>query len=254
MSERAANSHDNLDKVVPPEVRESNGSEHIEAQQEIAQILLLRALLHYWPSWSDSEDGWRWVRRGEVSLYSPGKGIGTLEKTLRLNLVLPREPGYRQNSCLVSMAPVVTNTSTFIESPNAMLQSSTRDSLQLCKQWFLRCKDSHEECVHSRPHFVPTRLVFIGGTFPRLMTRAELEEVQSYATLSHCWGHTIFLTLKKSNLQEFRQCIPSDALSKTFLDAILVCKEVGLDYIWIASLCIIQDELVSNRDLVATSW
>jgi hypothetical protein len=36
--------------------------------------------------------------------------------------------------------------------------------------------------------------------------------------------------------------IPLSSLPKTFLDAIVVTKALGLRYLWIDSLCIIQDD------------
>lgn len=64
-----------------------------------------------------------------------------------------------------------------------------------------------------------------------------------YATLSHCWGpNPTHLTLNSDNLDQFLLGIPNALLSKTFGDSILVAKRLGLQYIWIDSLCIIQDD------------
>lgn len=64
-----------------------------------------------------------------------------------------------------------------------------------------------------------------------------------YATLSHRWDapgkHT---TLEQKRLAEFREKIPPDALSRTFKDAIIAAKQLGLEYIWIDSICIVQDD------------
>lgn len=63
-----------------------------------------------------------------------------------------------------------------------------------------------------------------------------------YLTLSHCWGRTPFLTLTERNIELFRESIPISNLTKTFQDALLVTTEIGFRYIWIDSLCIIQDQ------------
>lgn len=62
-------------------------------------------------------------------------------------------------------------------------------------------------------------------------------------TLSHRWASTNVIKLVSSNIDSFRQCIPLESLSSTFLDAIRVTRALGLRYLWIDSLCIIQDSL-----------
>lgn len=62
-----------------------------------------------------------------------------------------------------------------------------------------------------------------------------------YATLSHCWGNLKFTTLATANLEVFRQGLPLHELSKTFLDAIHIARYLGFQYLWIDSLCILQD-------------
>jgi hypothetical protein len=61
--------------------------------------------------------------------------------------------------------------------------------------------------------------------------------------LSHRWGLGNYTTLQENNLEQFCKEIPLDALSKTFLDAIQITREMGINYIWIDSLCIIQNNL-----------
>jgi hypothetical protein len=62
-----------------------------------------------------------------------------------------------------------------------------------------------------------------------------------YASLSHCWGKLKIITLTTSNLAGFQHEIPLKELPKTFQEAIYVTRYLGLQYIWIDSLCILQD-------------
>jgi hypothetical protein len=64
-----------------------------------------------------------------------------------------------------------------------------------------------------------------------------------YATLSHCWGQSRYFVLERDTIQQFMERIPSSALSKTFLDAMHIARILEIQYIWIDSLCIIQDDL-----------
>lgn len=62
-------------------------------------------------------------------------------------------------------------------------------------------------------------------------------------TLSHCWGsqssHT--LTTTKDTIEDRIRSIEFDAGSKTFVQAAEVTRTLGIQYLWIDSLCIIQD-------------
>jgi hypothetical protein len=55
------------------------------------------------------------------------------------------------------------------------------------------------------------------------------------------------MTLTEEKLPEFRKRVPIQELSNTFQDALYVVAELGFEYIWIDSLCIIQDSHL-NKD------
>lgn len=65
-----------------------------------------------------------------------------------------------------------------------------------------------------------------------------------YIALSHCWGNpstSRIPTTTIATLSERKSTIPLSSLTKTFQDAIAVTQKLGIRYIWIDSLCIIQD-------------
>lgn len=60
---------------------------------------------------------------------------------------------------------------------------------------------------------------------------------------SHCWGYGLFKILTRDNLKSFQQCINLDeTLPQNFRDAIHLARALGIEYIWIDSLCIIQKD------------
>lgn len=63
----------------------------------------------------------------------------------------------------------------------------------------------------------------------------------SYAALSYCWGGIQTLAATVSSQSELTKGFVSSALPQTLQDAIKVVTELGLKYVWIDSLCIIQD-------------
>lgn len=56
------------------------------------------------------------------------------------------------------------------------------------------------------------------------------------------------MTLTASNEAQLRQCIPMEALPRSFREAIQACRRLGLYYIWIDSLCILQSGSGSSED------
>lgn len=73
-----------------------------------------------------------------------------------------------------------------------------------------------------------------------------------YIALSHRWGDTKeyppFCTRVKDatgrghDLQSFKTALPQDNVPQTFKDAIDVTRRLGIRYLWIDSLCIVQGE------------
>jgi len=64
-----------------------------------------------------------------------------------------------------------------------------------------------------------------------------------YMTLSHCWGNGLLdeqMTLLR-NYDFRKKAILVDSLTKIFKDAIEITRTLGVRYLWIDSLCIIQD-------------
>ena len=127
------------------------------------------------------------------------------------------------------------------------IQSSTLEWLQEC---LVDCHNSHQFCREGfDATWLPTRLIDIGdghNTSPKLVLAEEvLTSCQDprYITLSYRWGLTPFISLKTSNLDEFKIRMDKTSLPRTFQDAILVCQFLQFRYIWIDSLCIIQDSI-----------
>ncbi|PVH73312.1 HET-domain-containing protein [Cadophora sp. DSE1049] len=100
------------------------------------------------------------------------------------------------------------------------------------------------DCRRANPTYLPSRLIDIGKytfSYPHLALAHELERGTKYATLSHCWGRSGHARLSSSNLSSYRQRLPRSGLSKTFKEALTITRYLGLRYLWIDSLCIIQD-------------
>lgn len=76
----------------------------------------------------------------------------------------------------------------------------------------------------------------------------ESVEIQSYTTLSYRWGSDAFTKLTSASIQEFRRGSPISALPQTFQDAITVTRSLGIEFLWVDALCIVQDSIEDWRN------
>jgi hypothetical protein len=67
-------------------------------------------------------------------------------------------------------------------------------------------------------------------------------ETGRYLALSHSWGASHRLTLTRANLSILKSGFMLSELPNTFQDAVIIARELGLPFVWIDSLCIIQDD------------
>ncbi|KPM43186.1 hypothetical protein AK830_g3361 [Neonectria ditissima] len=142
------------------------------------------------------------------------------------------------------------STSTETASEGLSLGGSFAQSMELGKMWIQQCEMSHTMCqLQDASTFIPTRVIDVGPkrifrdlTTPVLRDGYTLPPGSQYLTLSHCWGGTVPMRLMTSNVSSMMAIIPFNRLPKTFQDAMVVTQHLGLRYIWIDSLCIIQDD------------
>lgn len=124
------------------------------------------------------------------------------------------------------------------------------NNLELMRTWLQVCCKGHPKCSYQPSTFLPTRLIDvqardIGSDVKLIHTKSMgTSNVPTYLTLSHCWGpkRTHSKTTAKNNLEQRMSSIPFIELSKTFQDAVRITRELGQRYLWIDSLCIIQDD------------
>ena len=74
-----------------------------------------------------------------------------------------------------------------------------------------------------------------------LLIRRRPHQNGPYVSLSHCWGSGQYFHLTTGAIDQMKTGISKSLLSKTFNDAIRAMLELGVKYLWIDTLCIIQD-------------
>ncbi|CAI4215834.1 unnamed protein product [Parascedosporium putredinis] len=120
-------------------------------------------------------------------------------------------------------------------------------TLETIQAWHKQCMKNHQKCkqfpqLTSPIDQYPTRLLDVTGSRIRLVSEVEAFK-PDYTTLSHMWGPDpkLCLSLKTTNIDDFKIDIPESLLAVKYLDAIRITRALGYSYIWIDSLCIIQD-------------
>ena len=85
---------------------------------------------------------------------------------------------------------------------------------------------------------MPRRLLSVEAETASLVDIPATQEIQPYVALSHRWGAT---GTCKTTVKSQQQWLLAD-LPKTYRDAIDVTRSLGYSYLWIDSLCIVQDD------------
>jgi hypothetical protein len=120
-------------------------------------------------------------------------------------------------------------------------------ALQLASYWIKSCMNTHAKCrpTGGLSTFLPTRLIDVSNNNTKLVeskTNVGKCDDRRYLALSHCWGLVPIIRTLKDNYDSHKEGIPSASLSKTFREAIHATRKLGFRYIWIDSMCIVQDD------------
>ncbi|KAK3363923.1 hypothetical protein B0T25DRAFT_576379 [Lasiosphaeria hispida] len=140
--------------------------------------------------------------------------------------------------------------------------------MNLIARWVNTCVREHTTCRAVRPiipsdaPLFPTRLLEVGNhenPVLRLIYSKDIPAKQpwAYLTLTHRWGGLSFMSLVTANHDEFLVSIPYDELTHTFQDVVNLARSIkNVNYVWIDSLCIMQDspadkstEIVQMQDI-----
>ncbi|OJD35645.1 heterokaryon incompatibility protein [Diplodia corticola] len=128
--------------------------------------------------------------------------------------------------------------------------TASKQTFDLVGSWLDECLAEHTACNHisDLSSRLPTRLVEIeaadvnGGCIrARLCCGESLPPGTPYVTLSHCWGKDLFTTLTTKNEVDWMQSLPTEDLPQTFRDAMAIARKLRYRYLWVDSLCIVQD-------------
>ncbi|ETN36289.1 uncharacterized protein HMPREF1541_08566 [Cyphellophora europaea CBS 101466] len=122
-----------------------------------------------------------------------------------------------------------------------------RQSFFRAAVWLQRCLSEHRtiDCVPAEPTekpLMPTRLLFVGSGLHQVRLVECGSNQMNYFALSYCWGGTPHISTTKANCERMLHNISWKSLPKTCRDAIELTRAMGYRWLWIDSLCILQDD------------
>lgn len=113
----------------------------------------------------------------------------------------------------------------------------------MLSSWISDCQKNHPSFRQIVNPKLPTRVIDIGSDTIRPFLKTTRNEAGRYLALSSRWGtfdsKRKMLVTKRENIEHFCQEIPFDLFPLTFKHAIEVSRSLGIQYLWIDSLCII---------------
>ncbi|KAH7308825.1 heterokaryon incompatibility protein [Rhexocercosporidium sp. MPI-PUGE-AT-0058] len=125
-------------------------------------------------------------------------------------------------------------------------ESSSDSCFELASSWLKTCVECHPACRSETLQALPTRVIDVGAAGTR---DPFLEESQGrsgqYVALSYCWGDPRFHNVLKTTANTYKghlQRIDFNAMPRTLQDAVTITRRLGLQYLWIDALCIIQGD------------
>ncbi|KAJ9624451.1 hypothetical protein H2203_005186 [Taxawa tesnikishii (nom. ined.)] len=126
-------------------------------------------------------------------------------------------------------------------------QPLSQEWLRVIRLWMSACATKHKRCAAPARSSLPRRVIQVqshAGECRLCLVETSIPFILSgqYVALSHCWGSRQPLKTTSKVLEQHRQQIPWDDPPKTYQDAVLVCMALGFQYLWIDSLCIVQDD------------
>lgn len=120
--------------------------------------------------------------------------------------------------------------------------SLSEKSIQRVSELLWTCMSTHQICSRNDSP-LPTRAIDVGSNTEDVGPRLVITEGQtgSYIALSHCWGNGVNHVLTEERMKVYECGIGPDQLTTTFSHAIHIARKLGIRWLWIDALCIIQD-------------
>ena len=119
----------------------------------------------------------------------------------------------------------------------------SEESILMIQDWIRECNESHSKCHRPTKTMLPSRVIDVGSSDGLSEPRLVISNGRfgQYIALTHVWGGLVPVRTIKGNLAQHLFQLPLSSLPPNFRDAVIITRKLGLQYLWIDALCIIQD-------------
>lgn len=135
----------------------------------------------------------------------------------------------------------------YISGRSLFLEVGSNHAISLAMELMQNCSNNHD-CSHPPDPCppLPTRVIDCSDpSRPCLLVTNGLRE--RYVALSYVWGEPQLHSTTTKNIDSYIKSIDFELFPKTLCDAVLTTRRLDIRYLWVDSLCIIQD---SDEDKV----
>ncbi|KAK4579918.1 hypothetical protein LTR86_000119 [Recurvomyces mirabilis] len=112
---------------------------------------------------------------------------------------------------------------------------------EIPRKWILSCSRDHQACRGRGIECLPFRVLDV-TYIDNLRLVESSNERAGYVTLSHRWGSNSPRITTKATLDGNLKGIAMTSLPRMFQDAVTATRTLGYQYLWIDSICIVQDD------------
>ncbi|KAJ4305540.1 hypothetical protein N0V90_001071 [Kalmusia sp. IMI 367209] len=136
---------------------------------------------------------------------------------------------------------------------NSSWMRTTDVDYALVNYWLRRCSEYHEHCHVTRSQGRKDIRIRLIDVVDQCVVHGTL--ANRYFALSYVWGGIERLKATKDNIKELEQKdalrMRSASIPRSVLDAMTFVARLSQRYLWVDSLCIIQDDRAEKHDQIA---
>ncbi|KAK3935438.1 heterokaryon incompatibility protein-domain-containing protein [Diplogelasinospora grovesii] len=128
-------------------------------------------------------------------------------------------------------------------------------NFDLARSWIHDCLENHQACRGGERELLPTRVIEVSPSsensdWIRLHISKGHEADGRYAALSYCWGKQQTCVTSLESLAANVAGMSLASLHKTIQDAVICTRKLGIPFLWVDALCIVQDsDEDKNREI-----
>jgi len=129
-------------------------------------------------------------------------------------------------------------------------------SFSRARRWLDDCRLLHSKCRDYNQPFMPKRVMEVidapvGFPSPFIARLVTNPKAGPYVALSYCWGGDQPAKTTLELLSDYEREIPVATLPQTIHDALIATREIGLRYLWVDAMCIVQNDAADVSEQIS---